>query len=105
VNEAEAPAFVVAENHVLDVEGYKDYARQVLGTLVPYGGTVMVRAGQSDSFEGAAPGRMVLIRFRSLAMARAWWDSTEYQAIVPLRLRAATGRVYAVQGLAETALD
>ena len=71
---------------------------------MPYGGTVMVRAGKSDSFEGAAPGRVVLIRFRNLALARAWWDSAEYQAIVPLRRRAATGRVYAVQGLAATAL-
>ncbi len=96
-------AFVVAENHIINADAYKDYAGRVLATLVPHGGVVIARAGESVSFEGSSPGRIVLIRFDSLERARAWWDSDAYQAIVPLRLKAAVGRVYVVEGLARAA--
>ena len=92
-------AFVVAENHVTDAEAYMDYAARVLPTLRPFGGRVLARAGTTHSLEGAPPERLVIIGFDTVERAQAWWDSDAYRAILPLRLRAATGRVYIAEGL------
>ena len=100
MDEAGQPtAYVVAENHVTDAEAYGDYARRVLATLLPFGGRVLARAGTTHSLEGAPPDRLVIIGFETAERAKAWWESDEYKAILPLRLGAATGRVYIAEGL------
>jgi uncharacterized protein (DUF1330 family) len=93
------PAYVVAENDVVDPVAYKDYALSVLDTLKPFGGVPVVRAGITESLEGAPPGRLVIIRFDDIDHARAWWNSDEYRAILPMRLKAAKARVYIAEAL------
>jgi uncharacterized protein (DUF1330 family) len=41
----------------------------------------------------------VIIRFDDIDHARAWWNSDEYRAILPMRLKAAKARVYIAEAL------
>ena len=97
---SEKPAYLVAENHIIDPEAFKEYASAVLATLVPFGGRLIVRAGATETLEGTPPGRMVIVEFENMEKARSWWDSEAYRRILPLRLKAATGRVFFAEGVA-----
>ncbi len=53
-------------------------------TVRPYGGTWLAQ-GPADVIEGAWPGSVVLMAFPSRDAATAWYNSSAYQAIRPLR--------------------
>lgn len=90
-----AAAIVIGRIAVRDARAWDDYRSRVPATLEPFGGTVVLRAAQGLLLGGAAPGAaaphadVVVLRFPSARQARDWFDSPEYQAIVPLRERAA----------------
>jgi uncharacterized protein (DUF1330 family) len=92
--------YIVAELEVTNLEGYEEYRRQVPAVIAAYGGRYLVRAGEAELLEGtAAPGRVVVLEFDSPAQAMAWYRSTEYQAILPHRLRNSSGRALCVTGV------
>jgi len=91
--------YIVAELEVTNREGYEDYRKQVPATIAAYGGRYLVRAGEATLLEGSGgPGRMVVLEFDSPQRALEWYNSPEYQAILPLRLRNTTGRAICVAG-------
>ena len=76
-----------------DPEAMKPYREKAFGTLIPYAGKVIVRTNDIDVREvrrdtSWAPTRLLIIEFPTLAAARAWYASPEYQALLPLRLNA-----------------
>jgi uncharacterized protein (DUF1330 family) len=92
------PAYVVAEVHVTDPAGFTEYVKRVPATLAPYHAKTLAR-GLPDSREGAPPdGNVVILAFDSLKAANNWYQSPAYQAIIPLRQKSATSRVYMVDG-------
>jgi len=94
-----AKGYAIAEIAVNDREGYAAYVAAVGPIVARFGGVYRVRGGETVAKEGPPPGgRVVVIEFPSLAAARAFYDSPDYQAILPLRLNAATSRVYLVEG-------
>lgn len=94
------PAYMISEIHLKDSEVIKPYRERVEETFKSYGGRFIVRGGAMDLREGAdSSGRIVIIRFDSLAQAQAWYESPEYQAILPFRQRAGISRLYFVEGL------
>lgn len=98
---AVAKGYILAEIEVANPDPYKDYLGVVTPIVTAYGGTYIVRAGQSEAREGAAPaGRMVVIEFPSFAAARAFYDSPEYAAIKHLRTDNAVSRILIVEGAA-----
>lgn len=97
---AVTPAYYVAEFQPTDREAIKPYSAQVEATFVPYGGRFIVRGGEPDIKEGfGAQGRLVIIEFDSLKRAQDWYNSAEYQKIIPIRHRAGNSRTYIVEGL------
>ena len=93
-------AYGVAEISVHDAEGYKAYVAAVTPLVAKFGGTYLVRGGQALDKEGApVAGRIVILEFSSLAAADAFYDSPDYQAVLPVRLKTATSRVYYVEGV------
>lgn len=93
--------YAVAEIAVTDTEAYKLYVAAVGPLVEKFGGVYIVRGGETVAKEGDAPnGRIVIIEFPSLAAARGFYESPEYQAILPMRLNTATSRVYLVEGYA-----
>ena len=91
--------YLIAELEVTNMVGYEEYRRQVPATIAAYGGRYVVRVGEAKLMEGiGGPGRMVVLEFDSPEKALAWYNSPEYQAILPHRLKNSTGRAIIVAG-------
>ena len=96
------PAYVLVGVDVTDPQAYGEYTRNVPATLEPYDGRFVVRGGTFDVLEGdwSAP-RIVILVFPSVEQAKAWHDSVEYQAILPIRQQhAQTQFMVVVDGVA-----
>lgn len=76
------------------------YLDQVEATVAPYGG-IWLAQGPGDVIEGAWPGSVVLIEFPSREAATGWYDSPEYQAILPLRTKNAISDLILIDQLPE----
>ena len=73
---------------------FEEYRNKVPATVAAYGGRFLARGGDPTVIEGDDPaGRVVILEFESRDRAVQWYNSVEYQAILPLRLRNSTGRV------------
>jgi uncharacterized protein (DUF1330 family) len=81
------PAYVVVNVEVNDPQAYSEYTAQVPGTLEKYGGRFIVRGGEPQVLEGSPLPRVVVIEFESTERANAWYHSSEYQTILPIRQR------------------
>ena len=93
-------AYVVAQMHVHDLEKYLAYASQVGASVSSHGGKI-VAASEAEVREGEPPfTRTVIGEFPTLEAGREWYESEEYQAILPLRLESTTGSLFFVEGIA-----
>ena len=91
-------AYVIAEVEVIDPNGYKTYQALVPPSLAPFGGRILVRGGRTVSLEGAPTKRIVVIEFDNVETAERWYRSPAYAEAIPLRQRAATARLFIVEG-------
>ena len=55
--------------------------------------------GALEPLEGDVPDGALILEFASVADAKAWYDSPEYQAALPHRQKAADYRMFIVEGL------
>jgi uncharacterized protein (DUF1330 family) len=95
-----APGYVVAEVEVNDTAAFAKYAAAVPGTLAPFNGKYVVRAGKITPVEGDAPKqRYIVIAFESVEKAKAWEDSPAYEAIKPMRHASAKSRIFIAEGV------
>src|SRR5271170_2499690 len=83
------PAYVIAEVDVTDFTTMQEYGKKVPETMAPFNHHYVVRGGKTQALEGEAPKSIVVIAFDSAEKAREWYDSPAYQAIKPIRQRAA----------------
>ena len=93
------PAYVIAEVDVQDPTNFQKYREKVPGTLAPFNGHYIVRGGKTQSVEGEAPKRFIVIAFDSMEKAQAWWDSPAYEAIKPIRQSSAKSRIFIAEGV------
>jgi uncharacterized protein (DUF1330 family) len=94
-----AKAYIVGQVTVHNAEGYTLYSQHVPGTIAKHGGKYLVRGGHSTQMEGAEQGnRKVVIEFPSREAADAWYNSPEYQAILPHRKANSEGHIAIVDG-------
>lgn len=93
------PAYFIAEFQLTDPDAIKPYSANVEATFKPYSGRFVIRGGFMDVKEGfGAQGHLIMIQFDSLAQANAWYNSPEYQALIPIRHRSGNTRTYIVEG-------
>lgn len=86
-------AYLIVNYELTDQASYDAYIAanpaQLLG--VPDTCTLLARDTNTRQVEGAgASARTVILQFDSIEVARAAYESEEYQAILPLRLDAST---------------
>jgi uncharacterized protein (DUF1330 family) len=94
------PAYVIANIEPTDPEAFTQYLAGAPATVAAYGGTYLVRGSAIDVCEGDfAPARLAVIRFDSVARARAWYDSPEYRPLRAIRERCARARILIVDGV------
>jgi uncharacterized protein (DUF1330 family) len=92
--------YVIANVSVEDVAAYEPYRDQVPAIINRYGGRYLVRGGAIEVREGE-PGiaRLVILEFPSVEAARSFYDSPEYQAILPIRLDTANSTLVIAEGV------
>ena len=93
-------AYIIAEVDVTDPAVFEQYREQVAPTIEKYGGTYLVRGGETETAEGDwIPKRLVILQFEDMARAKAWYDSEEYRGPKELRHQSANTNVVFVEGL------
>lgn len=92
--------YLVGELEVTNPAGYEEYRLKVPAIIAAFGGRYVVRGGDATRVEGAGPaGRLVVVEFDSLARAKEFYHSPEYQAVLPHRLNNSRGNVTLVEGI------
>lgn len=76
-----------------------EYVARIDATLQPFGGRFLIHGTVAEPIEGEWNAAVVVIEFPDRAAVRAWYDSPEYRAILPLRLAHAKGSVCFVDGV------
>ncbi len=72
---------------IVDPEKISAYRSQVFATVEQYSGRYLALGGPFDVVEGDwSPVIPVIIEFPSLAKAREWYDSKEYEPLKALRM-------------------
>ena len=93
-------AYIVAQLKVHDPAMFQRYREAVTPLIDRFGGRYRVRGGALDVLEGDWPlPRLVVIEFQSKDAARLFYESPEYQKILPLRQKSADGTVAMVEGV------
>jgi uncharacterized protein (DUF1330 family) len=93
------PAYFVVELDIKNMDAMAEYRAAVPATLAQYGGRFLVRGGATELVEGGPePKRIVVLEFADAAAIKRWYDSPEYQKILPGRLANSTGRAFIVEG-------
>jgi uncharacterized protein (DUF1330 family) len=93
-------AYIVAQVKVHDPAAYQRYREAVTPLVDRFGGRFRVRGGELDVLEGDWPWpRLVIIEFQSRDAARLFYESPEYQKILPLRQAVSDGTLAIVEGV------
>lgn len=93
------PAYFVAELEITNTEAMASYRAAVPATLAQYGGRFLTRGGATELIEGGPePKRIVILEFTDAAAIKRWYNSPEYQKILPGRLNNSRGRAFIVDG-------
>jgi uncharacterized protein (DUF1330 family) len=92
-------AYFVIHNRILNAEKLQEYVPKALETMAPYNPELLVLDENSQVIEGSTNlPRTILIKFDSRDAAMAWYNSPEYQKVLPLRLEATEGFGLLVDG-------
>jgi uncharacterized protein (DUF1330 family) len=82
-----APAYLIVEMNVTDMERYKAYMAEAPAAVKRFGGEYIVRGGRQAVLEGDwQPHRLALLRFPSFEQAQAFYADAQYQAAREKRL-------------------
>ena len=95
--QAKPPAYVVAEIDVMDQEGYtKEYQPAAIKAINP---KFLSRGGNSVSFKGEPPKRIVIFAFENMDKARETFTSSAYNEAWTIGSKYAKFRIYGVEGV------
>ena len=93
-------AYVIGNITITNADGYAQYSARVPAVVAAFGGHYRVRGGIATNLDGqGSASRHVVIEFPSREQAQAWYDSVDYQLILPLRLNNSAGNVALVDGM------
>lgn len=83
---------------ITDAEEYKAYIAANAQPLKQYGARFLVRAGRSETPEGASRARNAVIEFPTYQAAVDCWHSSEYQQAIKLRQSVSTADLIIIEG-------
>ena len=94
--------YVVAQGRIENPEVLAQYVAKAIPTIGAHGGRIVAFDETPEVVEGTVGyPRTVIVEFPTREAFRAWYDSPEYQAILPMRLDAAPGTLIVANGLEE----
>jgi len=79
--------YFISNFTIFDPESYRAYEKGVFPLIKKHGGEFITFDDEPFTLEGSDPinGRIVMMKFPSEAVARAWYSDPEYQAIAEHR--------------------
>jgi uncharacterized protein (DUF1330 family) len=93
-------AYIIANVRITNPVQYEEYKKLSFLAMQANGAEVCVRGGASEVLEGDwQPDRVVVLKFASVAKARAFYDSVEYSRARQAREGAAVMRMIVVEGV------
>ena len=92
--------YFIGEVDITNPDGYEAYRARVVPTVQKYGGRFLTRGGDPKLIEGANEAkRIVILEFDSPEQAATWYNSPEYQEILPIRMANSTARAHILTGI------
>ena len=96
------PAYIIGRVRVTDWSRYAAYMQGTPGVVAHFGGRFLARGGEVGTLEGPEEtDRVVILEFPTVAAARGFYGSEEYQRLKGLREGAALAQFVVVEGVAE----
>jgi uncharacterized protein (DUF1330 family) len=93
-------AYVIVDSDIKNPEGMKEYIEKVGATLGAHGGKPIIAGTNIEVMEGDwRPNRIVVVAFPDMAAAKAWYNSPDYQTILPIRTANTDDKMIFVEGL------
>ena len=93
------PAYIIFNVNVTNPEQYDAYRVLSGQAMQEYNAEVLVRGGDMTVLEGQMYTRTVVLKFESVAQARAFYDSETYRKARELRKDAAIANIAIVEGI------
>ncbi|MBN2120637.1 MAG: DUF1330 domain-containing protein [Candidatus Omnitrophica bacterium] len=91
---------IVEAREVIDSRKYSEYIQRVPRTIERFGGEYLARGGKIKVVSGDwNPTRLIIVKFESMDKFNAWWNSSEYRAIAPLREQSAKTNAIVLEGI------
>ncbi|MEM9032995.1 MAG: DUF1330 domain-containing protein [Actinomycetota bacterium] len=88
------PAYIIFTEDITDPAAIEAYATKAVPSVLQHGGLPRIAGSAVNVLEGEWHGQQtVMIEFESVEAAQAWYDSSEYQAVIGERHAAATSNV------------
>jgi len=82
--------FFIATSSVKDMEKFQEYGGKAGQTFAPFGGTLVTKGKAEKTLVGKSDHQTVgVIGFPNMEALNDWYQSAEYQALIPLRDAAA----------------
>ena len=92
-------AYVIFDIHPVHPEQMTGYGDKAIALLEAHGGKIIAASNDIDTREGDwHPERIVIIEFPTLERAQAWYESPQYQEVLPIRLKAHRDKMVIVEG-------
>src|SRR5678816_1099530 len=93
-------AYCIVYESIEDPVAFERYRSQVLPTIEAHEGRFLVRGGDFTALEGELTfDRIVVLEFPTRHAALGWYNSPEYQQILPIRLGASHSQFIVVDGV------
>ena len=84
---------------VNDPAGFGEYQQLAVATVAQFGGKILGGGNKIEVMDGNwSPVGVLAIEFESIAKAKEWYNSSEYQAVLPKRLSTTVSGVVFVDG-------
>ena len=95
--------YVIAQSKIENRGLLDQYVAKVIPTIESHQGRVVAFDEEPEVVEGPFERpRTVLLEFPSMTAFRSWYDSPEYQEILPLRLKSTRGTLIVAKGFASS---
>ena len=91
--------FVLEIEKVNDQQKLVEYSQRGVPTIKQNGGKLVVLGGAPEAVEGNwQPQAVAILEFEDVGHFKRWYNSPEYQEVMPLRLQGTTSRGMLLQG-------
>ncbi|MBI3320614.1 MAG: DUF1330 domain-containing protein [Candidatus Omnitrophica bacterium] len=85
---------------ISDPATFQDYAQKAGPTVGKYSGKALVVRGKLETLEGQwKPGSVVVLEFPSVARAKEWYNSAEYQPLRAQRWKSSKANMILAEGV------